>query len=110
MHILFDECMPSPFRRHLPGHTVTTVQGMGWSGKKNGDLLALMAGAGLTLLLTVDKNLRYQQNQQDMVAAGVAVVVLYGRGTRLVDILPLVPAVLAALAGPVHPGDVIEVR
>jgi len=35
---------------------------MGWAGKKNGELLALMAGAGLEVLLTVDQNLRNQQN------------------------------------------------
>jgi len=46
---------------------------MGWSGKKNGELLLLMSQEGFTILLTTDQNLRYQQNLQQ---AGVAVVVL----------------------------------
>ena len=46
---------------------------MGWSGKKNGELLQLMIQESFTILLTTDQNLRYQQNLQQ---AGVAVVVL----------------------------------
>ena len=46
---------------------------MGWSGKKNGELLLLMSQEGFTILLATDQNLRYQQNLQQ---AGVAVVVL----------------------------------
>jgi hypothetical protein len=46
---------------------------MGWSGKKNGELLLLMSQEGFTILLTTDQNLRYQQNLEQ---AGVAVVVL----------------------------------
>jgi hypothetical protein len=46
---------------------------MGWSGKKNGELLLLMSQEGFTILLTTDQNLRYQQNLEQ---AGVAVVVV----------------------------------
>jgi len=35
---------------------------MGWAGKKNGELLALMAGTGFEVLLTVDQNLSHQQD------------------------------------------------
>ena len=60
MRILLDECVPRPLRRELPGHNVRTIQEMGWAGKKNGELLALMAGAGFEVLLTVDQSLRHQ--------------------------------------------------
>ena len=69
MRILLDECVPRPLRRELAGHDVRTIREMGWAGKKNGELLSLMAGAGFEVLLTVDQNLRYQQN---LTAAGVA--------------------------------------
>ncbi len=59
MRILLDECVPRPLRRELTGHDVRTIREAGWAGKKNGELLALMAGAGFEVLLAVDQNLRY---------------------------------------------------
>ncbi len=106
MRILLDECVPRPLRRSLPGHDVRTVREMGWVGKKNGELLSLMAAAGFEVLLTVDQNLRHQQN---LAAAGVAVVVMVASTNRLADLEPLVPAVEAALLG-IQAGDAIEVR
>ena len=52
--------MPHDIRHHLPGHFAVTY--MGWSGKKNGELLALMVSNGFEVLLTVDQNFRHQQN------------------------------------------------
>ena len=46
MRILLDECVPRRLRRELPGHDVGSVPEMGWSGKKNGELLALMTTDG----------------------------------------------------------------
>jgi hypothetical protein len=83
MRILLDECVPRPLRRELTGHDVRTIREMGWAGKKNGELLALMAGAGLEVLLTVDQNLRHQQN---LAASGVAVVVMVAPTNRLADL------------------------
>jgi hypothetical protein len=106
MRILLDECVPRPLGRELTAHDVRTVQEMGWAGKKNGELLALMAGAGLEVLLTVDQNLRHQQN---LSVSGVAVVVMVAPSNRLADLVPLIPAVEAALHG-IQVGDVVEVR
>jgi hypothetical protein len=78
---------------------------MGWSGKKNGELLALMAGVAFAVLLTVDQSIRHQQNLQ---GAGVAVLVLVAPSNRLQDLLPLVPSALAALAS-LKPGQVVEI-
>ena len=79
---------------------------MGWSGKKNGELLALMSGDGFEILLTVDQNLRHQQN---LAAAGVAVIVMVAASNRLSDLLPLAPAVETAMAS-IQPGDAVEVK
>ncbi len=105
MRVLLDECVPRRLRSHLVGHDVRTVPAMGWSGKKNGELLQLMAGQGFEVFMTVDQNLRYQQNLQ---AAGVAVVVLVAASNRLADLVPLIPSALAALAI-VKPGAVVEI-
>ncbi|HTU23537.1 MAG TPA: hypothetical protein VMG10_36210 [Gemmataceae bacterium] len=105
MRILLDECVPRRLRQEFPGHYVRTVPEMGWSGKKNGELLQLMNGQGLEVLVTVDQNIRHQQNLQ---AAGVAVVVLVASSNRLADLVPLVPSALASL-GSIKPGDVVEI-
>ncbi len=106
MRVLLDECAPKRLGRELVGHAVRTVPQEGWSGKKNGELLGLMATAGFEVLLTVDQGIQHQQNLQ---AAGVAVVVMVGASNQLSDLVPLVPGVLTAL-GTVQPGDVVEIR
>ncbi len=106
MRILLDECVPRPLRRELTGHDVSTIQEMGWAGKKNGELLALVAGAGFEVLLTVDQNLRHQQN---LAASEVAVVVMVAPSNRLADLVPLVPKLEAALSS-IQAGGAVEVR
>ena len=105
MRILLDECAPRPLKRELVEYELRTVIEMGWSGKKNGELLQLMSQEGFTILLTTDQNLRYQQNLQQ---AGVAVVVLVARSNRLPDLVPLVPDVRNVL-NTIALGEVIEV-
>lgn len=60
----------------------------GWSGIKNGRLLAL-AATEFDALITVDKNLPYQQNTA---ALPLAVLVLDAASNELTFLLPLVPA------------------
>ena len=61
MRILFDECVPRTLRRSLANHYVRTAQQAGFAGYKNGQLIAAAEGE-FGLLITTDKNLRYQQN------------------------------------------------
>ena len=61
MRILFDQGTPAPLRRSLSAHQVSTAHEMGWGGLLNGDLLAAAEGP-FDLLITTDKNLKYQQN------------------------------------------------
>ncbi|KAI9134796.1 DUF5615 family PIN-like protein [Acaryochloris sp. CCMEE 5410] len=105
MRILLDECAPRPLKREFADYDIRTVVEMGWSGKKNGELLQLMRQEGFTVLLTTDQNLRYQQN---LVQAGVAVVVLVATSNKLSDLLPLVPDTRDAL-NTITLGEVIEV-
>ncbi len=104
MRILLDECAPRPLKRELADYEVCTVVEMGWSGKKNGELLRLMSQEGFTILLTTDQNLRYQQNLQQ---AGVAVIVLVATSNKLSDLLPLMPDACSVL-DKVAPGEVID--
>ena len=87
MRLLLDEAVPSRLRRSLPGHSVRTVVEMGWSGVKNGKLLALAAHE-FDALVTVDKNLPYQQN---LATLPVAVVILDSVSIELPALLKLMP-------------------
>jgi hypothetical protein len=110
MRILVDECVSKPLCRELvarlAGHDLRTAQEMGWNGKKNGELLRLMTVAGFEILLTVDRNLQHQQN---LAAAGIAVVVMVAATNRLADLLPLIPKVEAVLQS-VRAGEAVEVE
>lgn len=61
MRILLDECIDRRLVRDLVGHEVKTAPQMGWSGVKNGQLLAL-AAVEFDVFITVDRNLSFQQN------------------------------------------------
>ena len=61
MRVLFDQATPVPLRSYLEGHTVRTAAQEGWDQLRNGDLLAAAEDAGFDILLTTDKNMRYQQ-------------------------------------------------
>jgi len=61
MRILLDQGTPVPLRQHLSGHQVETAFELGWSRLTNGNLLAA-AEVRFDVLVTTDKNLRYQQS------------------------------------------------
>jgi predicted nuclease of predicted toxin-antitoxin system len=90
MRILIDECAPRALKKHLinQGHECRTVQEAGWSGKENGDLLSLVEAA-FDVLVTVDTNLRYQQN---LTRRKIAIVVLQSSSNRLEHLRQHFPA------------------
>ena len=90
----------------MPSHAVTTAAETGWGELKNGKLLAAVAAGPFDLLLTVDRNIKPQQN---LVTLPVTVVVLIGRSSRLPDLLPLLPA-FDQVAPTLQAGAFIEIR
>jgi hypothetical protein len=105
MRVLLDENMPQAFRFELPGHDVNSVGFLGLSGLKNGELLAAMIDEHIQALITLDQNLQYQQS---VAKAGIAVVVLHGKSTKLHDLLKLAPEVTRVLEF-LQPGQVVQV-
>jgi len=93
MRILLDESLPRGVSALLTGHDSSSVQQAGWSGVKNGKLLAL-AATQFDVFLTVDQNIEFQQN---LAALPIAVIILVVRRTRIQTIEPLVPELLALL-------------
>lgn len=93
MRILLDEDLPRRLAELLVGHEVSTVQRSGWTGVKNGKLLAL-AAPEFDVLVTMDQNLEFQQN---IAALPIAVLVVEAASNRLEHLVPLVPAILKEL-------------
>ena len=93
MRVLPDENLPHDLGSLLTGHQVATVQGSGWAGVKNGELLQLAQGQ-VDAFLTMDRNLERQQKVGDL---SFGAVVIRARSNRLEDLRPLVSEILAAL-------------
>ena len=104
MRILLEENLPRKLAGHLIGHTCRTVVECGWSGKKNGELLGL-ADPQFDVLLTLDKNLPYQQN---LATKQIAVLIVRARSNRIQDFLPVIPECLATLES-IQPRQVVRV-
>ena len=105
MRILLDENLDWRLRQDLPGHEVESVPLIGWAGLKNGALLT-RAEEQFEVLLTMDSNMRHQQN---LAKYRIAVIALEAPSNRLADTRPLMPQVLVLLRA-VKPGTVTIVH
>lgn len=106
MRVLIDECVPSALKGFLSmhGHECSMVQEAGWSGKENRELLDL-AEARFGVFVTLDTNLRYQQNLK---GRRIAIIVLRAISNRLIHLSPHFPACAAAIEN-IHPGVVVTI-
>lgn len=93
MRVLLDEHLPRDLVPVLAGHEVVTVQGLGWAGLKNGDLLRQAAGH-IDAFITMDSNLQLQQRLEGL---AFGVVVIHVRSNRVAELLPVMDLVLAVL-------------
>ena len=63
MKILLDENLPEKLIFDFGEEfIVKTTKAMNWNGKKNGELLGLAIKNNFDIFVTVDRNLKYQQN------------------------------------------------
>jgi predicted nuclease of predicted toxin-antitoxin system len=107
MRVLLDECIPHRLRIEIDAaHQTFTVRFMGWAGIKNGELLRRMTAEGLDVLVTTDRHLHKQQN---ITAAGIALIVIAAKSNNVDDIAPFMPQVNEALTTIVR-SEVRELR
>jgi hypothetical protein len=104
MRILFDHGTPSGVASALSAHAVTEARDRGWDTLSNGELLDAAEAAGFELLLTTDKQIRYQQN---LSKRRISIVVL-GNSTWRILRLHLERVVRAVSEA--KPGSYIEVE
>jgi predicted nuclease of predicted toxin-antitoxin system len=105
MKILIDECIPRKLKRNLCGHDCLTVPEAGLAGTKNGQLLLLAQERGFEVFLTIDRGFEFEQNFSGM---PIAVMIVRAKSNRTRDLLPHVPACLAAL-GSIKPGELVRI-
>ncbi|MCW5899291.1 MAG: DUF5615 family PIN-like protein [Flavobacteriales bacterium] len=104
MKLLLDENLPKRIKALLSPHEAFTVRDMGWNGRGNGELLRSMKEHGFDVLLTFDKNLRYQQNFKRY---DLPVLVLDAEDNTYLSLAPIMSNVLAALERGVQAGPTI---
>ena len=95
MKILLDENLPRKLRHGLGNeHEVHTVQDKDWLGKRNGELLGLMTLDGFDAFITIDKNIRHQQNLNRF---SIKLFVLNAPNNKIVTLRPYIEALLDVL-------------
>ncbi|HLJ16666.1 MAG TPA: hypothetical protein VKV15_19370 [Bryobacteraceae bacterium] len=105
MLVLFDNGTPRTLARYLiDHHTVTESRARGWEELENGELLTAAETEGFEVLVTTDRNLRYQQN---LAARKIAIVVL-GKGRW--SIIKLHVAEIVAAVNAATPGSYAEIE
>ena len=102
--VLFDEDVPRPLRRDLPGFEIQTVVEAGWSGIKNGELLR-RADEVFDVFLTADRNLPFQQNISKL---RLGIVVLATGSTKHDALRPFAAQIRIALET-VRPGQFLRI-
>ena len=108
MLVLLDHVTPAGVARVLRGHTVAKAKQLGWDTLSNGALLRQAEDAGFDVVVTADKNMRYQQNLQGRkIAPGVEHWVL---STPQWPVVRLHLHKIAAVVNAATPGSYIEVE
>ncbi len=103
IRVLLDENIPRRFKWSLDANVVTVPE-RGWSGIKNGQLLAL-AALEFDVLITMDRGMEFQQHIDDL---NLCVFILSAISNDIDDLLPLVSSINATFSK-VVPNAVIRI-
>ena len=91
MKVLLDECITKRLKSHLKDFEVYTVVEMGWSGLKNGNLLSHCVSNNFDILLTIDKNMMFQQNLDKF---SISIVIFNSLTSKLEELILFIPSFL----------------
>ncbi|MCY4484446.1 MAG: DUF5615 family PIN-like protein [Spirochaetaceae bacterium] len=101
IRILLDENLDWRLGRLFDNeYEVRSVGGIGWSGMRNGELLAA-AERQFDVLVTMDRSIEHQQH---LPRYDLAVVLVVSVSNRLKDTAQLVPAIESVLSSRIEPG------
>jgi len=91
MKVLLDECITKRIKPHLSyleDFEFYTVVEMGWSGVKNGKLMSLCVIHHFDMILTIDKNMMFQQNLEKY---PITIIVLNSLSSKLEELILFIP-------------------
>ena len=91
MKILLDECVNKRLKSHLSDFEVYTVNEMNWCGVKNGKLMSLCVANQFDVILTIDKNMIYQQNIEKY---PISFVIFNASTSKMEELILFVPSFL----------------
>ena len=80
MKILPDENIDVNFKEEFREYEIKTVKDNGWTGIENGKLLDLVIKNNYNIFITLDSNLRYQQNLSNI---NIHIIILKAKDSRL---------------------------
>ena len=89
MKILLDECVTKRLKKHLNNLNVFTIRELELSGIKNGKLMAYCSDNNFDVLLTIDKNLMFQQNLEKY---PVTIVVFNSLSSKIEELVLFIPS------------------
>ena len=89
MKILLDECVTKRLKQHLKEFEVFTVTEMRWNGLKNGKLLSQCVDNNFDIVLTIDKNLMFQQNLDKYI---ITIAVLDSLTSKIDELVLFMPS------------------
>ncbi len=91
MKILLDECVTKRLKGLLVDFNVSTVSENKWNGLRNGHLMKTAIENGFDVLITIDKNLIFQQNIKK---ADIIIVVFDSPTSNIADVGLFIPEFL----------------
>ena len=92
MKILLDENIHRKIQHEFgENYNVFSVRQLKWNGKKNGELMTLCVDSGFDILVTLDKNLQFQQNLKKY---NLKIILLKVKNNRFITVKNLVPKIL----------------
>ena len=103
--LLLDECVTRSLKREFAGHEAYTVEEAGFKGLENGDLLRA-ASTNDDVLITVDRNLPYQQN---LTRLKIGILILAAKRNSYARLKPLMVKALSALET-IRAGEVVRIE
>lgn len=106
---LLDENLPKPLKKLFSQLDVKTVADLGWQSKENGELLQAMTETGIEILITVDKNLHYQQNLEKYSVQVVVLLTYDNRYKTLASKISLIESAIVNMTPDQNP-FLIDVR
>jgi hypothetical protein len=104
MKVLFDNGVPWAARKCLQGHIVVSAYRIGWHELTNGELIRKAEDSGFQVLVSTDKNIRYQQK---LASRKIALVIL---GNSQWPIVQLHLDKIVAAVNACTPGSYTEVE